>query len=148
MTRGRETRRNARPLSLEKRIAIRLRLWRDAARVPMKKKRKSQSAKRRLGKGDLKLPEVRVPEWLVERWRRRVERIVRFLRRAHGVSAEALAHWGRLSRRAWEKLEAGKGKWGPTLMTVMRAFYALNLRDYGLVITCEGPRLVRLRAIG
>jgi hypothetical protein len=37
---------------------------------------------------------------------------------------------------------------GPAMAPVLRAFYGMNRPEVGLLITCEGPKLVRLPRIG
>lgn len=106
--------------------------------------RKSKSAKRRHSKYVLKLPDRKVPDWVIERGWRKVVAFIRRRRRKAGAKVDDLAPWGRLSRRGWNKLEKGT-KVGPLLATILRAFYALNLRDWALVITREGAQLLRLK---
>ena len=104
----------------------------------------SNRMRRKNGKLVVKLASRKIPDWVVERWLRRVGAFFRRLRRKSGVSLDALEPVSGMTREGWRKFERGS-KHGPLFATILRAAHALCGRSWRIVITAEGPQIERLR---
>lgn len=109
----------------------------------MNAKRRRKAGKR-AGKPAVRLPARKVPDWMVERWAKRVGTFFARLRRGLGIPLDALEPVSGITRQGWRKFELGS-KRGPLFTTILRAAYTFQQRSWSIVITPEGPRFQRLR---
>ena len=112
-----------------------------------RKNGKTAGKKRAVRKGPVvTLPEKRVPDWMVERWMRRVCGFFARLRKRDRIPLDAAVPVSGITREGLRKFERGS-KLGPLFATVLRAAYTYRQRDCVLVITPEGPRIQHSRRI-
>lgn len=110
----------------------------------MKRGRPAKAGRRKVA---VKLPKRKLPDWMVRRWAKRVVKFLSRVRNDGVVPLETLVKVAGLTRQGWEKFEKF-GKVGPLFTSVLRACRAFLQRKWIIVITLEGPWILRLRGAG